>query len=52
MNGAKEDKDFCPTRHTLLMRVIREQDEKSWEEFVFYYKKPEIFIMTSNVAAF
>ena len=48
MNGAKEDKDFCPTRHTLLMRVIREQDENSWEEFVFYYKK-FIYLLTRRL---
>ena len=36
----KHDKDdFCPTRQTLLVRVKDKHDEKSWEEFVFYYEK-------------
>ncbi|MCM8531545.1 MAG: RNA polymerase sigma factor [Lentisphaeraceae bacterium] len=30
---------FCNTRATLLLRVKNQQDEKSWEDFVFYYKK-------------
>jgi RNA polymerase sigma factor (sigma-70 family) len=33
-----DKKDFCKTRETLLMRVKNKQDEKSWEDFVFYYK--------------
>ena len=31
--------DFCPTRQTLLLRVKDKHDDKSWEEFVFYYEK-------------
>ena len=30
---------FCPTLETLLLRVKNQQDEKSWEDFVYYYKR-------------
>ena len=43
-----DDGDFCPTRHTLLLRVINNKDEKSWEEFVFYYKK-FIYLLTRRL---
>ena len=36
--NAKQD-DFYPTRQTLLVRVKDKHDEKSWEDFVFYYEK-------------
>lgn len=35
-----DDRDgFCDTRETLLIRVKNQHDDKSWEDFVFYYKK-------------
>ncbi|MCM8532960.1 MAG: sigma-70 family RNA polymerase sigma factor [Lentisphaeraceae bacterium] len=34
-----DKQEFCPTRHTLLVRVRNKNDHKSWEEFVFYYEK-------------
>ena len=43
-----DDGDFSPTRHTLLLRVINNKDEKSWEEFVFYYKK-FIYLLTRRL---
>jgi RNA polymerase sigma factor (sigma-70 family) len=39
MADEKNKEDFCSTRVTLLMRVKDPDDEKSWEDFVFYYKK-------------
>ena len=48
MRDSKEDADFCPTRHTLLLRVINDKDEKSWEEFVYYYKK-FIYLLTRRL---
>jgi len=48
MKKKNVDDEFCPTRHTLLMRVISEQDENSWEEFVYYYKK-FIYLLTRRL---
>ena len=42
LNKTEEDQ-FCPTRETLLLKVKDRSDEKSWEDFVHYYKS---FIFT------
>lgn len=34
----KVEDQFCPTRETLLLKVKNRDDEKSWEDFVHYYK--------------
>ena len=39
MDTIDEKDDFCNTRETLLIRVKNQHDDKSWEDFVFYYKK-------------
>lgn len=48
MSEIKDESDFYPTRHTLLMKVINGKDEKSWEEFVYYYKK-FIYLLTRRL---
>ena len=39
MKDTDKKDNFYPTRQTLLLRVKDKHDEKSWEEFVFYYEK-------------
>ncbi|MCM8529656.1 MAG: sigma-70 family RNA polymerase sigma factor [Lentisphaeraceae bacterium] len=38
MDNVAIQESFCSTRHTLLLKVRNQQDESSWEEFVYYYK--------------
>ena len=44
-NEEEYKEGFCDTRVTLLMRVKNQHDDKSWEDFVFYYKKKFIYII-------
>ena len=39
MTSENNNDEFCNTRETLLIRVKNQHDERSWEDFVFYYKK-------------
>ena len=52
MNGAKTRfkimADEYSTRQTLLQRLKNQQDDRSWEEFVFYYQR-YIYAIISNM---
>jgi RNA polymerase sigma factor (sigma-70 family) len=41
---AEKNKDIYKTRETLLERIKNKQDDASWEDFVFYYRKFIYFI--------